>query len=129
MIDPKPYLQGDIFDAVMHYRWYMPTRSYIANALLKTNALEYTSHIDSVYASIDRGRGRLMSMMNVTATHDSPRLSTWLYNPGRYKYNVKPTDNPDYKVDKPGRETHKVQKMVMINQYTFLGAPHIWNGN
>ena len=30
--DPAPWLQGDVFDAVMNYRWYMPTRSFFAGA-------------------------------------------------------------------------------------------------
>ncbi len=27
--DPAPWLQGDVFDAVMNYRWYMPTRELL----------------------------------------------------------------------------------------------------
>ena len=32
MYDPAPWLQGDVFDAVMNYRWYEPTRSFFAGA-------------------------------------------------------------------------------------------------
>ena len=30
--DPAPWLQGDVFDAVMNYRWFMPTRGFFSGA-------------------------------------------------------------------------------------------------
>ncbi len=71
----------------------------------------------------------LAGMMNVAATHDSPRLSTSLYNKNLYKYQDKPSDNPDYKINKPDELTRKEQELLLIHQFTFIGAPHIWNGD
>ena len=28
LMDPKPWVKGDVFDAVMHYQWYKPARAY-----------------------------------------------------------------------------------------------------
>jgi cyclomaltodextrinase / maltogenic alpha-amylase / neopullulanase len=67
--------------------------------------------------------------MNVAATHDSPRLSTSLYNKTMDKFNAKPSDNPDYKINKPDELTRKEQILLLIHQFTFIGAPHIWNGD
>jgi glycosidase len=45
------------------------------------------------------------------------------------KYNAKPSDNPDYKINKPDELTRKEQILLLVNQFTFIGAPHIWNGD
>ena len=68
-------------------------------------------------------------MMNVVASHDSPRLSTSLYNKGMDKYKAKPSDDPDYKINKPDELTRREQMLLLVHQYTFVGAPHIWNGD
>ncbi|MFQ5568056.1 MAG: glycoside hydrolase family 13 protein [Rhodothermales bacterium] len=126
MMDPRPYL-GDVFDAVMNYRWYMPTRSYFADALPRETASSYVAHLDSVEAGI--AQDHLHAMMNLTATHDSPRLATSIYNPGRYKAGVNPRDNPAYKVEKPDARTRAVQRLILVQQFTYYGAPHIWSGD
>lgn len=127
MMDPKPYLNGDIFDAVMNYRWYMPTRAFFDKTPLDLTASGYVTHLDSVMQGISIDKQR--AMMDLTASHDSPRFSTSIYNRGRYKYKVTPSDNPDYKLDKPGARTRAVQKMILIQQFSFIGAPHIWQGD
>jgi glycosidase len=68
-------------------------------------------------------------MMNLVASHDAPRISTSLYNKNLYKYQSKPYDNPDYKIDKPDSSTLAIQKMLLIHQFTFIGSPHIWYGD
>jgi cyclomaltodextrinase len=67
-------------------------------------------------------------MMNVASSHDSPRLSTSLYNKTMDKYKAKPSDNPDYKIARPDELTRKEQILLLIHQFTYLGAPQIWNG-
>ncbi len=126
MMDPRPYL-GDVFDAVMNYRWYMPTRSFFADALPRMSADSYVAHLDSIESDIDRDN--LLAMMNLTASHDSPRFSTSVYNPGPYKVGVYPRDNPAYRVNKPDARAQSIQKLILVQQFTYYGAPHIWNGD
>lgn len=126
MLDPRPYL-GEAFDAVMNYRWYMPTRSWIAGALPAVTAPEYEAHLDSIEAGIPRRT--LEAMMNVAATHDSPRLSTSLQNKGVYKSGVNFRDNPQYDVGPPDSLTRARQRLLLMAQYTYYGAPHIWAGD
>lgn len=127
MYDPAPWLEGDAFDAVMNYRWYMPTRSFFAAAPPNLTASQYVAHLDSVNAGISRDH--LQAMMNLGASHDSPRFATSIYNPGRYKYQVNPRDNPDYKLERPDERTRQIQRMILVQQFTYIGAPHIWNGD
>ncbi len=127
MYDPGPWLEGDVFDAVMNYRWYMSTRSFFAAAPPNLTASQYVTHLDSVAEGI--GLDHLKAMMNLTASHDTPRFATSIYNPGRYKYRVNPNQTPDYKIDRPDPRTRQVQRMILLQQFTYFGAPHIWNGD
>jgi len=70
MYDPAPWLQGDVFDAVMNYRWYMPTRSFFAGAPPNLTATQYAAPLDSLSRGIAAAHVR--SMMNLTASHDTP---------------------------------------------------------
>jgi glycosidase len=126
MMDPRPYL-GDAFDGVMNYRWYMPTRSFFADAPPHLNATSYVAHLNAVEEGI--AEENLLAVMNVAATHDSPRLATSIYNPGEYKAGVTPRDNPNYKINRPDTTTRAIQRMILVQQFTYYGAPHIWYGD
>ncbi len=127
MYDPAPWLEGDVFDAVMNYRWYMPTRAFFAGAPPNLTPSGYVAHLDSIAAGI--ATDHLKAMMNLTASHDTPRFGTSIYNPGRYKYRAHPNGNPEYKIDRPDERTRQIQKMILVQQFTYIGAPHIWNGD
>jgi len=71
----------------------------------------------------------LQAMMNLTASHDSPRFGTSIYNPGRYKHRVNPRENPDFKIDRPDARTREIQEMILVQQFTYIGAPHVWYGD
>jgi glycosidase len=127
MYDPAPWLQGDVFDAVMNYRWYTPTRSFFAGTPPLLGATGYAASLDSVGAGFDPAH--LRAMMNLTASHDTPRFSTSIYNRGRYKYRNTPREDPDYRIDRPDADTRRIQESILVQQFTYVGAPHIWNGD
>ena len=124
---PNYYLQGDMFDATMNYRWYRPARHFFADAPDAMKPSEFVEALEDKLTGIDKDR--LQAMMNLVSSHDAPRISTSLYNNGRYKYKAKPWENQNYKIDKPGKKTRAIQEMLLIHQYTFIGAPHIWYGD
>ncbi|MGB8492696.1 MAG: glycoside hydrolase family 13 protein [Bacteroidales bacterium] len=126
-LDPRVFLKGDQFDAVMNYRWYRIARGFFGQAPPVLNASGFVRQIDSINRGIRPDN--LKAMMNVAATHDTPRLSTSLFNKNPYKYKDKPSDNPDYKIYKPDELTRKEQMLLLVHQFTFIGAPHIWNGD
>ncbi|HSR15753.1 MAG TPA: glycoside hydrolase family 13 protein, partial [Gemmatimonadales bacterium] len=127
MYDPAPWLQGDVFDAVMNYRWYTMARRLFAGAQPAIGPSAYAAGIDSLQAGIAPSYQR--AMMNLTASHDTPRFGTSIYNPGRYKYMVTPRDNPGYRIDRPDARTRQIQRMILVQQFTAPGAPHVWNGD
>ncbi len=127
MADPVPWVQGDVFDAVMHYRWYMPTRSLFAEAPPHLTPSQYVAHMDSIEQGIDGDF--LKAMMNLTASHDTPRFGTSIYNPVLYKYRATPRADTAYKVNRPDARTWEIQKQILVQQFTYPGAPHVWNGD
>jgi len=127
MYDPAPWLQGDVFDAVMNYRWFSPTRSFFTGAPPALTASRYAAALDSLAIGIASPHQR--AMMNLTASHDTPRFSTSVYNPGRFKYHVTPREDARYHIDRPDDRTRRLEEMILVQQFTWMGAPHIWNGD
>jgi glycosidase len=126
LLNPKIYLEGDQFDAIMNYRWFRIARGFFGQAepvLTSTGFVKEISRIDTGIRN-----GNLQAMMNVASTHDSPRLATSLYNKTMDKFKAKPSDNPDYKINKPDDLTRKEQILLLIHQFTFIGAPQIYYG-
>ena len=68
-------------------------------------------------------------MMNLTASHYTPRFSTVGYNPGRYKYRNTPREDSAYRIDRPDERTRRIQQLILVQQFTGVGAPHVWNGD
>ena len=126
LLDPKVFLEGDQYDAIMNYRWYRVARGFFGQAEPVLTPSGFIKEIDRINKGINIEN--LQAMMNVASTHDSPRLSTSLYNKTMDKYKAKPSDNPDYKINKPDELTRKEQILLLIHQFTFIGAPQIWNG-
>jgi cyclomaltodextrinase len=128
LMDPAPFVKGDIFDAVMHYRWYKPTRHFLAQAPDKIAVSEYVNRLQNLRKGIRPGSYQVM--MNVAASHDSPRLATSLFNrKQKYKVGTEPNSNPEYKLHRPDAQTWQTQKLLLVQQFTYLGAPHIWAGD
>ncbi len=125
--DPAPWLKGDVFDAVMNYRWYAPTRSFFDAVPPSLTASGYAAKLDSLTVGISQAN--LRAMMNLTASHDTPRFSTSIYNRDKYKYRNTPRENPDYRIDRPDERTRRIQQLILVQQFTYVGAPHVWNGD
>lgn len=126
LMNPAPYTQGDIFDAVMFYQAYRPARYFFAKNNLSTDAQVFR---DSLQFQWNRLReSNCYAMMNVATSHDTPRLLTDFYNANPYKFKASPSDDPTYKTGKPDEETYQRLRLYLVHTFTSIGAPHIWNG-
>ncbi|MHC4315409.1 MAG: DUF3459 domain-containing protein [Planctomycetota bacterium] len=67
--------------------------------------------------------------MNLTASHDSPRFATSFQNKHQYKYRMGARGNPALDVGPPNETTLREMRMMLLHQFTFISAPHIWNGD
>ncbi|WP_164078370.1 glycoside hydrolase family 13 protein [Alteromonas facilis] len=127
LIDPANVLQGDVFDAVMNYRWYRSARRYFAgidNSILPS---QLVTELDELTEGYDRAH--LLAMMNMSASHDTPRVLTSFYNKNNYKFNTTADADPTYKIGKPDGETYARVKAFLTFQFTQPGAPQIYAGD
>jgi glycosidase len=111
----------------MHYRWYAPARNFFAGAPRALTATAYAARLDSL--GLGFAPTHLRVMMNLTASHDTPRFGTSVYNPGRYKHHANPREDPEYRIDRPDERTRRIQELILVQQFTYVGAPHVWNGD
>lgn len=126
-INPAIYTGGDIFDAVMFYHAYRPARQFFAGGEPEFDAQALAYNLIFEWGRLKENYPQ--AMMNVNATHDSPRLLTCFANPGKYKYRANPYEDPAYMTGKPGEETYQRVRLYLMHQFTIPGAPHIWNGD
>jgi glycosidase len=124
---PNNFLQGDQFDAIMNYRWYRTARQFFNDMPESLSPAEFVDGLKDKMTGI--GIDQQEAMMNLVASHDAPRVSTDLYNKNQYKFNSKPYDDENYKIDRPDAHTRAIQEMLLIHQFTYIGAPHIWYGD
>jgi len=112
---------------VMNYRWYREARHFFAEAPDRLSVTQFAENLTQLTRPIPVKNNQ--AMMNVAASHDTPRLPTSLFNDNKYKFQAKPADNPTYKIHKPDTTTIQTQKLLLIHQFTWIGAPHIWAGD
>jgi glycosidase len=68
-------------------------------------------------------------MMNLISSHDSERALSAMANSNKYKFQSKPPENRKYHTGKPNDLAYKKFKLLIFHQFTFVGSPHIWNGD
>jgi glycosidase len=127
LMNPVPYVSGDVFDAIMHYQVYRPARYFFAKTDFDIDAAQFVDSLQMQWNRISNETAEVM--MNVAATHDTPRLLTSFANKGKYKYKANPVDDPDYITSRPSEETYQRVQLYLLHQFTSVGAPQIWNGD
>lgn len=126
-MDPAPYINDSVFDAVMYYHAYRPARGFFADAEPKFDAGQLAEKLQEEWSHVEQPFRQ--SLMNVAATHDSPRVLSCFVNKGKYKYHANPYEDSAYISGKPDAETYQRVKLYLAHQFTSLGSPHIWNGD
>jgi glycosidase len=138
VIDPinviEPYLKGDEFDAVMNYNFAFASADYFVN---EKNQIK-TSVFDSLLKKLrDAFPGGVEYVQqNLFGSHDSNRLESHIVNRDHTAYRnwgnyfqYSKGSNPLYDTRKPNPEELKTQKLFVIFQMTYVGAPMIYYGD
>ena len=126
-MDPAPYTNDSVFDAVMFYQAYRPARGFFAEAEPEYDARQFADQLLFEWGRLDEPFR--YGMMNVNATHDSPRLLSCFANKGKYKYRASPHEDTAYISGRPDEDTYNRVRLYLIHQFTSIGSPHIWNGD
>jgi len=127
LLDPQPFLQGDVFDAVMNYRWYRSVRHFFNESPKAISKSELVDSLTRFSSNIKDNNNA--AMMNYTGGYDTPRILTSLYNKNKYKYQCKVHESHDYKINKPDQKTFQTLRLLLTQQYSYIGAPHIYAGD
>ena len=128
MFNAERWLKGDAFDAVMNYRLAREAGYFFKAKHDKITATEFLRRLDSL-------RGEYRSdvnyvLMNLYESHDTDRLPSQIINADtKYDKRVNVSDFADYDVRKPNAEELKTQKLMVLFQMTYLGAPMIYYGS
>jgi glycosidase len=128
MFNARPWLEGDIFDAVMNYRWAKEVIHFFVDRRNKITASEFDRRLKGLRDDYPNEVNYVL--MNLMDSHDTDRLGSQIVNPDDdYDHRDSPKDNPEYKVRKTTDEEIQIQKLVALFQMTYLGAPMIYYGD
>jgi glycosidase len=132
----KPYLQGDEFDGEMNYNFAFTAAEYFFNpqgmSITSSQFDEKLKQLRLLYPD-----GVAYVNQNLFGSHDSNRVASHIVNRGignfrdwgNYFNLSQAAGNSDYKVRKPNQEEIQLQKLFIMLQMTYVGAPMIYYGD
>jgi cyclomaltodextrinase / maltogenic alpha-amylase / neopullulanase len=128
IFNAAPWLDGTTFDAVMNYRWAREACHFFIDHKNRITAEEFDARLTAL-------RNDYLSdvnyvLMNLFDSHDTDRLPSHIVNPDLlYDHHVGTSDNKEYNVRKPNEKEIQIQKLMVLFQMTYLGAPMVYYGD
>jgi len=131
-----PYFKGDEFDAEMNYNFAFSSAEYFFDSpefsLSPSKFADTLNYLRELYPS-----GVAYATMNLFGSHDANRIASHIVNRGIERYRnwgayfgkSKPIDNPEYSSRKPNDYEIQLQKLFVLFQFTYVGAPMIYYGD
>ena len=132
----KPYMQGDEFDGEMNYNFAFTAAEFLFNPdgmnILPSQFDQELKRLRNLYPE-----GVAYVNQNLFGSHDSNRIGSHIVNRGIENFrnwgeyfNASIAGNNDkYNVRKPNREELQLQKLFVILQMTYVGAPMVYYGD
>lgn len=127
--DASPWLKGDEFDAVMNYPFARAVvRFFIDTSNRKYSVPDFDKELATVRASYPDEVNYVLQ--NLIDSHDTDRLVSMIANPNRnYDAENGLRQNKNYNIAKPDEQARAIQKLILLFQMTYLGAPMIYYGD
>lgn len=132
----KPYLRGDEFDGEMNYNFAFTSAEFFFDPEpMRISASEFDRQLRVMRQLYPKGVAYVTQ--NLFGSHDSNRIGSHIVNRGignfrdwSNYFNVSQVgSNPDYQVRKPNAEEIRLQKLFVIMQMTYVGAPMVYYGD
>lgn len=131
----RPYLLGDEFDAVMNYNFAFLSSDYFIDIPNRISTTEFDAGLKKLRDSFTGGVTGVQQ--NLFGSHDTNRLSSAIVNKnlggygqwGDYFMKSKASSNPGYLTTKPTVADYQIQKLFVIFQMTYPGAPMVYYGD
>lgn len=128
LVETGPWLQGDLFDAVMNYHFAEYAVEFFINEDEQIAPSEFDAKLRNYRARHPEEVNYLM--MNLMDSHDTDRLGSMIVNPDRFiDHECSVQHHPEYNIRKPTDGEYGIQKLIAAFQMTYLGAPMIYYGD
>ena len=119
----REWVNGDLFMSSMNYPFAKSVNRYMINQSI--SASDFLNELRS-YREHFPGEANYV-LQNLMDSHDTPRLASMIVNSGlEYGQDTKPKEG--FEVRKPNAEERRLQKLIALFQYTYVGAPMIFYG-
>lgn len=131
-----PYLQGDEFDAEMNYNFAFTAAEFFFNqGKYRIDASEFDRRLAGLREMYPPSVAYLNQ--NLFGSHDTNRIGSYIVNRGIGNYRdwgtwfslSQAANNPKFDVGKPDDEAIRLQKLFVIFQMTYVGAPMVYYGD
>lgn len=132
----KPYMQGDEFDAEMNYNFaFTCAEFFIHSKANRISAVEFDKRLAELRGYYPEGVAAVS--MNLFGSHDANRIGSHIVNRavgeyrkwGEYYGKSKAAENPAYNPRKPREDEIAIQKLFVIFQMCYTGAPMVYYGD
>ena len=127
IFNAAPVLQGDMFDAVMNYRFADGVLKFFVDTQNAYTPAQFAAHLQQIYD--DYPRDNNFVLMNLMDSHDTERLASMVVNPNRMIDHASSADrDTSFSVRKPNAEELQTARLIAAFQMCYLGAPMIYYG-
>ncbi|MCB9019519.1 MAG: glycoside hydrolase family 13 protein [Chitinophagales bacterium] len=130
----SPYLEGDEFDAVMNYGFGVVASEFFINRDRQISVTEFDKRLTELRNAFPADITYVQQ--NLFDSHDTQRFTSYIVNHdvayfrdwGDY-FNKTRANNPAYDERKPTKEEYRIQKLMALFQFTYVGAPMVYYGD
>jgi len=128
MVDAAPWLQGDVFDAVMNYRTGDALIRGMVDRQWRGSPQVMDALLDEVRKSYPLQNQYVL--MNNLDSHDTERLASTVSNSDRtIDHNSSSRDHKEFFLGKPTDAQQALQRVMLTFQFAYIGAPFIYYGD
>jgi len=118
------YINSKEFTAVMNYRFTRRVSKFFITQKYTASQLDTSlANVRADYPWVDN-----LAMMNLMDSHDTERLASQIVN-SDHAFKEKSKAYQGYDVRAPNAGERKIQKMIALFQFTYVGSPMIYYGD
>lgn len=130
----KPYLDNNAFDTVMNYPLLFAMCQFFAAEDNCFSAKEFNEKLENLQQKFSIKNSIIMQ--NLLGSHDTERIASYIVNRKLKKFGDNAlfwqnshAEDKKYSTRKPSTIDIKIQKLMIIFQFCYIGAPMIYYGD
>lgn len=119
----KEWINGELFTATMNYPFLKAIQKYMIDQAITPS--EFMHWLRSIRDTLPEGAEHVQQ--NLLESHDTPRLASMIINPHR-EFDTQTTPEEGFNVRKLNADERRLQRLIALLQYTYIGAPMLYYG-